>query len=399
MPTSTPISTVERIEDNRKLRDWTQRAMAARAGVSYSLYTKVVSGHKRPMPQFVAACGRALGMDVSELYGQPFKDQLLEDKIQHLIQPIIHTLDLYDLDPDEDVAVQDLDVLAPAVLELGDLHDAGAFGVLAQRLPGLIEEVRAAAVTTGAPEAWDLLAQSYRAVYDVGTRFGYLSLSRTAMDRCDWAGRQAGDAAAPLRAMRQYQRSLIHMKEGDYATGLKMYAAGRAMIDAVDDTPLNLAVRGQLLLGAALLSARSGAKDDAVHLVDEAGRIAERTGEQPGHYWMGWGPTNVAAHRVQVFADTDDPGRAVAEARTMQVPDEWPPSRVARLWVSLAGAKLWAGDAPGALEALHTARHAAPQAVRYNPAAKDTVAAMIRSTRYTAPRELAAFANWAGVRP
>ncbi|MFJ4960187.1 hypothetical protein [Streptomyces sp. NPDC088739] len=379
------------------MRGWTQLSFAAKVGVSYSLYTKVVTRQKRAMPQFVAACGRALGMDVSELYGQPFKDQLLEDRLQHLIQPIIHTLDLYDLDPDDEVAVQDLDVLRPSVLELGDLHDAGAFGVLAQRLPGLIEETRAAALTTMHPEAWDLLAQAYRAVYDVGTRFGYLSVSRTAMDRCDWAARNAGDQAAPLRAMRQYQRSLIHMKEGDYGTGLKMYRAGRAMIDAVDDTPLNLAVRGQLLLGAALLCARSGQKDQAVDLVDEAGRIADRTGEQPRHYWMGWGPTNVLAHRVQVYADTDDPGRAVAEARTVRVPEEWPPSRVARLWVSVAGARLWAGDAGGALEALHMARHAAPQAVRYNPAVKDTVATLMRSRQVS--DDLVAFARWASVRP
>lgn len=398
MPKTRTVGTVSRIEANRKLRHLTQHAFAAQANVSYSLYTKVVSGHKRATPAFVAACARALGMDVGELYGQPYKDQLLEDKINHLIQPVIQTLDLYDLDPDDEVAVRPFQDLKADVRELGDLHDAGAFGVLAQRLPGLIEECRAFAVTTGDPAGYNLLAQSYRAVYDVGARFGYLSMSRAAMDRVDWAAQKAGDKEAPLRAMRQYQRSLIHMKEGDYATGLRMYKAGRAMVDAVDDTPLNLAVRGQLVLGAALLSARSGMKDDAQHLIDEAGRIAGRTGELPNAYWMGWGPTNVGVHRVQVWAEVDDPGRAVAAAGDLSIPEEWPPSRIARFFVQRSGAELWAGYPDRALASLQAARTAAPQAVRYNPQAKETASTLLRSTR-TISQDLATFAQWAGVRP
>lgn len=398
MQTLKPVDTVSRIETNRKLRHITQTALAANAGISISMYTKVVGRHKRLTPQFVAACARAMGMDVSELYGQPFKDQLLEDKLSDLIRPISHVLDLYDLDPDEDIALRPYRDLRRDVAALGDLHDAGAFGALAQRLPALIEETRRHAVTTGNPAAFDLLAQAYRAVYDVGVRFGYLDLARIAMDRVDWAAMRAGDKEAPLRAMRQYQRALIHMKRGEYATGLKMAAAGRAMIDAVEDRPLSLAVRGQLMLGAALLSARSGAKSEALDYLEQAERIAASTGPVRA-YWMGWGPTNVDVHRVAVWADLSEPGHAVTTARAMVLPEDWAPSRVARYWVTVAGAELWAGHSDRSLEALHQARHAAPQAVRYNPDVKDTVAAMTRGYYKMPPNAVIAFANWVGFKP
>lgn len=394
MPKNQRVDVVARIETARKLRGLLQSEFATTVGVSLSLYGKVVAGTRRPTPSFVAACARALGTDVGELYGQPYREQLLEDRVSHLIQPIVHVLDLYDLDPDDTVELRPFDDLAADVARLGELHDAGAFGVLAETVPGLIEEVRAVAVTTGNPAAYDLLAQAYRSVYDVGVRFGYLNLSRTAMDRSGWAGERAGDAAAPLQAARHYQRSLIAMKNGDYATGLRMYAAGRAVIDAVDDTPLSMAVRGQLLLGAALLSARSGNRDDALGFLGEARAIADWTGEV-GAYWMGWGPTNVGVHAVQVWADTDDPRRAVRAAAAVQIPEDWAPSRVARFWVSVADAQLWSGNPTGSLESLQTARHAAPQAVRYNPHVRDIVTVLRRNA--SMGHDLGAFANWVGV--
>ncbi|MER7813734.1 helix-turn-helix transcriptional regulator, partial [Streptomyces sp900116325] len=334
MPNERAVGTIQRIEANRKMRHLTQRAFAHQAGVSYSLYTKVATGSKRTTPAFVAACARALGMEVGELYGQPYRDELLEERISYLIQPIVHVMDLYDLDPQDGLIPRPVGELTAEVEHLGDLHDAGAFSLLAERVPGLIEEVRAAALASGDPLLWDLLAQAYRAVYDIGGRFGYLAVSRTAMDRCEWAAARAGDAEAPLRAMRQYQRSLIHLKQGDYASGLRMYAAGRAIIDAVGDTPLTLAVRGQLMLGAALLSARAGRRDDATELIGEARSVAARTGEQPRAYWMGWGPTNVTSHEIKLWAESDDPSRAVAAARDVRLPEDWPPSRVAPYWMS-----------------------------------------------------------------
>lgn len=397
MPGTTDIGTAQRINAARKLRHLTHRALSTAAGVSYSSVTKVLAGHMPASPAFVAACARAMHMDVAELYGQPYKDRLLEDRLDQLLYPVTTAMDLYDLDPDPDITPRPLDELATDVDALGELHDAGAFSVMAERLPGLVEEVRAAAVTSGAPRAWDLLAKTYRGVYDVGARFAYFNLARVALDRVDWAAQQAGEQEAPLRAMRQYQRSLIHMKQGDYTAGLRMYAAGDRIISAADETRHNLAVRGQLHLGAALLSARAGRTGDAIGYLDEARQLAFRTGEQPGVYWMGWGPTNVAVHEVGVYADGGQPAVAADKGRKIRPPKGWPPSRLARLWIDIGRADLWAGQADKSLDALQKARMAAPQIARYSPHVHETVAGLIRA-RQRSQDSLVGYAAWAGVK-
>lgn len=397
MPGTTDIGTAERINAHRKLRHLSQRELAAESGCSYSGVTKVLSGHLPASPAFVAACARAMHMDVAELYGQPYKDRLLEDRLDRLLYPVTTAMDLYDLDPDPDIIPRALGELAADVHALGELHDAGAFSVMAERLPGLIEEVRALAVTTGTPTAWDLLAQTYRATYDVGARFAYFNLARVALDRVDWAAQKAGEQEAPLRAMRQYQRSLIHMKQGDYSAGLRMFEAGERIIADAEDTDHNRAVRGQLHLGASLLWARSGKTTNAIGHLAQAKELAGQTGERPDVYWMGWGPTNVQVHEVGVYADGGQPGIAAEKGRSIRPPEGWPPSRVARLWIDVARADLWAGNPDRSLTALQEARDAAPQIARYSPHVHETVAGLVRAKRQ-APNSLVGFASWAGVK-
>ncbi|MGX2994429.1 helix-turn-helix domain-containing protein [Streptomyces sp. JNUCC 64] len=399
MSSSTDIGTGARIEQLRKASHLTQRGLADKAGVSYSLYTKVASGKRLATPVFVAACARALSVDPQDLYGQPYRDKLREDRIDRLLEPVTTALDWYDLDPDEDIRPRRYEDLASDVRALGKLHDEGGFSTMAKRIAPLAEEIRAAALFRTDQRLWGLLSQVYRGAYDVGIRFGFHNLARIALDRVDWAAQRAHDLeAAPLRGMRQYQRSLIHMKAGDYATGLRMTEAGMKALDGADEAAWTAPVRGQLLLGSALLHARAGAVDTALALLKDAGRIAARTGEQPDVFWMGWGPTNVAVHEVGVLTDAGQAGKAVKRARTVAPPPSWPASRRARLSVTVARSEMWVGNGAGALEALQRARKQSPEVARYNPQVHEVVAGLVRASRQSAPESLLGYAHWAGVK-
>ncbi|MDR3082512.1 MAG: helix-turn-helix transcriptional regulator, partial [Streptomyces sp.] len=93
MPTAG--NTGARIAEARKLGGYTQRAFAPLIGFSYSLLHQVERGHKPASPDFIAACARALHIDVTALTGQPYMTELQQDRLAELIRPIRESLDLY----------------------------------------------------------------------------------------------------------------------------------------------------------------------------------------------------------------------------------------------------------------------------------------------------------------
>src|SRR5262249_30226609 len=65
----------QRVAAARKLREMTGRDLADRAHISYSLLTKVETGHVPATQDFIAACARALQVDPRELTGDPYRAQ------------------------------------------------------------------------------------------------------------------------------------------------------------------------------------------------------------------------------------------------------------------------------------------------------------------------------------
>ncbi|MEU1821955.1 helix-turn-helix transcriptional regulator [Streptomyces abikoensis] len=101
MPDSSDTHIGARIAEQRNLAHLTQRGLADRAHVSYSLLSKVESGHRPASPAFVAACARALGIESSVLIGQPFTAEQREDRFDAPIAAIRASLENWDipLDP------------------------------------------------------------------------------------------------------------------------------------------------------------------------------------------------------------------------------------------------------------------------------------------------------------
>lgn len=383
-----------RIAKYRKLAGYTQSGLALKIGYSYSLVHQVERGHKAASPDFTAACARELHVDVTSLTGQPYMTELQQDRLAELIRPIRESLDLYDLGADPDIATREAPQLVAAADTLCQQVRAAQLNKAAQTLPRLITELTTAAYRTPSTELWAALGSTYRTAHDVTVKLGFYDLSTIALDRMDWAAQRASDPV--LSAVRQYMRGLVYHREGEHTIGLRLVNAGHGILDQAEETPESLAVAGQLHLGATVIAAR--ARDEAAvkaHL-REAKQIAKRAGDVEHVHWLSFGPTNWAAHELSALTEMGQYGKAVEKVRKLRMPDSWPTSRQAHVWIDRGRSEMETGRTDAALTSITKARKLAPQQTRYHPGARATIEGLVHQQRKT-PDALGYISAWFGL--
>ncbi|MEU5427994.1 helix-turn-helix transcriptional regulator [Streptomyces olivoreticuli] len=394
MPPHFDEYTGARVARVRKVRRLTQRELADLSHVSYSTLTKVEQGALPASPSVVGALARALSVPVTELTGQPYLDELRQDQLDGLIQPIREALNVYDLGPDPDVTPRPPEELAAHADRLCALVRATDIKRVAAELPGLIGEVTTAAHLSPGEQEWRLLAGVYRTAYDVTTKLGYPDLCTVALDRMDWAAQRGSDAI--LGGMRQYLRALAYLRASDYRTGKRLVRLGMATLEQADPGRVRDVVTGQLHLGAAVLAGRDKDEETASGHLDKAQRIAERTGPAEKVHWLSFGPANVGVHRVSVLTELDQHAEAVRTAQTTVMPDDWPASRRAHHYAEVAQAQMWTGRTEAAFKNLQLARKVAPQQTRYHPTVRETYAGL-ESAKRRMPETFGNFGAWLGM--
>ncbi|MFJ7277900.1 helix-turn-helix domain-containing protein [Kitasatospora sp. NPDC098663] len=376
------ISVGQRIAAYEDVRGFSHRQLADLAHVSYSLLTKVVSGHKAATPEFVSAVARVLGVEPGDLQPPSYSDGMAADPLVPLMGPIRTTLDLYDLPPQEDVRPRPLPALRAAVRRVNALAQAADYKPMVSMLPGLLVELHTAAHEfTGEQQrqTWGLLAEAYRCGHSVGIAIGLNDLSATALARMDWAARRAGDRAPALRAAREYLRVTAYLRLGDLDACRRLQASGRSHLDGTDDkTPSALITAGQLHLGASVIAARAGETDLMKHHLEEARRVAAVTGERPD-LSLHFGPTNVRVHRVMTLVEAGEHDQAVDAAKGLRLPPGWAPTRIGHHHIDLARAYRWMAKPDAALDQLDAAYAVAPQQASRHPLVRETVTALSRS--------------------
>ncbi|MEV7284303.1 helix-turn-helix transcriptional regulator [Streptomyces sp. NPDC093252] len=383
-----------RIARVRKNRHLTQRELADLSHVSYSTLTKVEQGAIPASPSVMGALARTLSVPVTELTGQPYLEELRQDHLDGLINPIREALNVYDLGPDPDVAPRTVEELEEHAENLCALVRATNIKRVAAELPGLICEATTAAHVHPGARNWRVLASVYRTAYDVTTKLGFPDLCTVALDRMDWAAQRASDPL--LGGMRQYLRALAYLRASDYRTGKRLVALGAAALQQAEPGRERDVVTGQLHLGAAVLAGRDKDRDTAEGHLGEAARIAAQTGPAEKVHWLSFGPTNVGVHRVSVLAELDLYPEAVHEAQQITPPDDWPVSRLAHHHAEIARAEMWTGRTDAAFRSLLRARKLAPQQTRYHPTVRETYAGLEAAKRRM-PETFGNFGAWLGV--
>lgn len=394
MPTLDGNHTGARIKEQRRLARLTQRQFANLLPYSYSLLNQVECGARPATADFVAACAKALNIDVTVLTGQPYVTELQRDRLAELVRPIRESLDLYDLGPNPDLTARPADQLIAGADQLCADVRATHLRNAARKLPGLIAELTHTAWSTPSTELWQALASTYRTAHDISVKLGYYDLSTVALDRMDWAAQRASDPC--LAAVRQYMRALVYFREGEYGIGKRLIASGHTVVGEADKTREALAVAGQLHLGASVISARAR-NQTAVELhIGEAHRIAKRVGDASDVHWLSFGPANVALHTMSAAVEMHQYDDALKQARKMKLPPQLATSRRAHFLIDRARAEMETGYTQKALEHLVDARRIAPEQTRYHPGARETITGLVHLSRRT-PERLTYMASWIGL--
>ncbi len=387
-----------RTAELRKIQGMTQRALASRANVSYSLLRKVETGERPASPSFIAAVARALSVHVSDLTEQPYCGGNASVTFEQAgVSALRQALGEGD-DQELDTGTRDLADLRRTVAEIKD-HDRRTRHAEAVRaLPDVLRHLHRAQheVQAGARAAvYELLAAAYSYALVALYRLGHLDLAHLADERARTAAMYGDD---PLRAaVAEWNHSLILLLDECYSAGLRSIGRAGTLLDAAPPSAASAAVRGALHLRAAILAARATDTGLAeAHLI-EAQALTAPDQDQANYYGTKFSAPNVAIHRVAVPVELLDGTTAVHRAASMHLPAGTAPSRAGHYWIDLARGWLLHGDRSNALEALETARQIAPQLTRYHPQVHDAVQSLAARDRL-ATSTLSRFAAWCGVR-
>lgn len=376
--------------------------MALRANVAYGTLTKVESGHAAPQPTLVSAVARALGVEASRLTGHPdAPGDAGPPVVDELLEPLRLALDAYDLVADG-VAPRPLpEVEADVFARTRALMADGLVVNVAAAIPALLDELGALVADPGVDadsdadaRAWRALAHAYRLAHHVASRWGYRDLAMIALDRM---GRAAERGDEPLlEALRDHERAHEHLRAGQHHRAHVLLGRVERIAERAHPGPGRAALAGTGHLAASVHAARDGDGRAADEHLAEAAALADDAGEVDGAFWLGFGPTNVALHRVSALVALERHREAVDVARGLQLPPAWHATRLGYHHMDLGRAHAALGEHDRALRYLVEARRIAPQQTRTHPTTRETVEHLLASKRNVS-EGLARYARWVGV--
>jgi transcriptional regulator with XRE-family HTH domain len=389
-----------RVAEERKLKGWTQQKLADKAKVSLSLVRAVEQGRVPASPSFVSASALALKVGVSDLTEQPFRRSSQADLEVHASIPAIRReLASYCLEPDDSVVPRTLDEIATDVDEVSRLRHSVNLGALGNRLPGLLEELRAAVYSLEGVQrerAYGLLAEAYAAASQLVYKLGYIDLSSLTVERYEWAAAKSDDELTVL--VGDYQRAGEMIGAADWTGALRFLERSRSRIESDlgrGDGP-TLSMWGNLHLKSALAAARMGDRSTADAHLAEARETADRLGVDRDDYQLCFGPTNVDIWSVGLAVEMLDGTEAVKRAERVNLPMGAQKERIGHYYIDLARGYLLHGDKTHALESLNKAKETTPAQTRFHPMVHETIRVLAREDR-TRSDSVHGFAAWCGI--
>jgi hypothetical protein len=200
---------------------------------------------------------------------------------------------------------------------------------------------------------------------------------------------QAADTADDPLVLASAARSGTHalLAVGRFEDALQLGdAAAKWLAPRMNESDADaLSLYGMLHLRSATAAARRQDRAIANELLGKAENAAESLGED-GNYWQtGFGPTNVALHRVSAGLDLGDIAYVVDQGQvdTSTLPVE---RQVMHLIDHAQALSLVARD-DDALQVLLTAEDRSPQLVRHSAKAREVVRTMYRRAPVTAGKK------------
>lgn len=359
----------DRIRARRQLRGWSIRHAAARAGISHTSWSRIERGTQRTDRYMVFDLATALECSVADLTGQPYAtaDRQLEaaraDAERMWRAMVAHPI------TDGRGEVPAARIAAESSL-VRSLYARCDYAAALRRLVDLVPVLHAAA------DRRDALAQMvpvYGAAMGCLLNVGLPAHAWLAAERCAEAAEHLGDPVAA--GVAAANRARVSAYSG-------AYAPARAVCDNAAEelersaAPGALDVLGFLHLARAHHLAGLRDLDSAEQHLDEAERIAARTGETDS--WdLAWGPRNVRLWRMTFQLDVGRPGDAVETAASVPVAG-LPAVRQVYYWLDLARAMADTSQRRDAVRMLLAAERVGPQHARSSTSGREVARGLLR---------------------
>lgn len=250
---------------------------------------------------------------------------------------------------------------------LRELYDAGNLARVIGALPDLLASANSVARTSPRPARHALLASCYDLATEALHKTGHEPASRITADRAMTNASLSGSTASEAYAARSLSIVLRHQGRRQLAERVTFRAA-----EELDKTGLHTrmqaAAYAQTLCTCAYSAAQAGNRDQALDMIAEAGRAADRNPGQPlPGYAIAVTPAHVTLYEIGVHWSLGDAGAALHAARQLR-PGQLPTAeRRGRLHTDLARAWWQWGKPEQTARSLISAYRESPTEVTSRP--------------------------------
>ncbi|WP_236743330.1 MULTISPECIES: helix-turn-helix transcriptional regulator [Nocardiopsis] len=354
----------------RKRSGLTQQGLAQRTSYARSHIAQVEAGHKAATPAFIAAVSDALKVDMSELYGQPYRgDTPSTDRVHQAIPDLRRALAWSDLSPELEGPPRPLKVLASELENAKRLRRLARHVQLGASLPAVMEELSFHAHDADDPRVWRLLSDVFCAAGELSRRLGYSDLADSMFKEAARFAVLSRDPHLPL--IITWRRALVLMNHGALTAAVRLLERCTTMIE--EGRPGDVEVSGALYLRAAVLAGRLGNAGSAWDHFEQAAEISARAGRPHlDEYSTYFSPANILIHGAAVATELGDYDEAVRRdaAISLNALNSLARERRSHHLIDMSRVHMEQGRNKQALSRLLTAERVAPQMTRYHPFAR-----------------------------
>ncbi|MEU7159151.1 helix-turn-helix domain-containing protein [Streptomyces chrestomyceticus] len=394
MSTTKP-SAGSNIQVLRKARGWSRDYLASQAHISTSLLRQVENGTRTATPTTVAACAKALHVPTARIYGNPFSTPSEHTDLLNDLRGAVrrHTLPREDSPP-----LEELDINLKEAMRL---RAETKYLELLRTLPELLGQTTAVAIQSGGDAtAWGQLADLYGCAYAVAHRLAQQDLAEMIVSRQQWAANQTWNPNAEVSAA--WNEAGTYQSAGHYGDGLTII--DRAIVkyeSALMGDSLEATISlGSLHLRGVVLASRTKDRNAWAAHNEKAKQLAERLPQDVLRHNLTFGPGNAALYELAAHVELGRPDTASEMAQPLidSPPAGLGPSRIGRLCIDTARARLDLNEFAGAEEALTKAFEVAPQLAEIHPMSREVIRVLFKMHQRSRPG-LMAMAQRSGLAP
>jgi transcriptional regulator with XRE-family HTH domain len=393
-------TTGQRVAKARKRQGWTQAELAERVGRSTSWVAKIEGGHasldRRSVLDQLAA---VLKVEVVELTGQPYRPSTQAQDSGHAGIPALRLALQRTALPMLATGItrppRPLAEVHADVVEVEGLRQDARFDVVADRLPGLLEDLVVLSRAGGPQDqVASLTVRACHVARVMSNMTGHHDLAWMALERELAAATALGAPIEMAAAHWDLCGAWLHVGAVSEAG-----SAAVAALDALDahvgrNDEIVEQMWGALHLRAAIAAARRWDAVEARSHLEEARRVIPP--ERGANAWQTQfnGPVH-AVHAVEVEVELGHPAQAAQLAVTVPADDIESEERLSHYWILRARAAQMNAQTDDALRSLLEAERAAGPHVLNRPMTHDLIGGLLHTTR-TASDQLRRLAGLIG---